>query len=85
MEDEAPVAKEGAGAANEGGVVIGVGGGKRVVGDLAVLARKVANLAGLGGGGVAGGALAALEGVEVAQSIGAVAVGGHGLVVDVVD
>lgn len=92
MQDEAAVAEEGADAAEGGGVVVRVGGdegpaaavaGRRA--DAAVLAGQVADLARLRARGVAGGHLAALEGVEVREGPGAVAVGGDGLVVDVVD
>lgn len=49
-----------------------------------MLASQVANLAGLGREGVAGGLGATLVGVEVSERAGAVAVGGDGGVVDVV-
>lgn len=54
-------------------------------GDVAVFAREVAGLAGLGAGGVAEGDFAAVGGVEVGEGGGAVAVGGDGFGVDVVD
>lgn len=54
------------------------------VGDRVVLARHVADLAGLWRGLVASRGLAALVGVEMGEGTVAVTVGGNGLVVDVV-
>ena len=54
-------------------------------GDVAVFACKITDLACLGLGGVARGFFAALVGVQVGEGAGAVAVGGNGGVVDVVD
>ena len=76
MDDDAAVAEEGADALDRGRVEVGVrrlesaGRGR----DLAVLAAQVADLAGLGRVGVAGGGLAADEGVQVREGLGAVAV-----------
>lgn len=53
--------------------------------NVAVFAGEVARLAALGAGGVAEGDFAAVGGVEVGEGGGAVAVGGDGLCVDVVD
>lgn len=53
--------------------------------DIPMFAGEVTRLAGLGGGGIARGCFAAGGGVEVGEGAGAVAVGGDGFGVDVVD
>lgn len=85
MDDEGAVSEEGAEALLGGGEVVEVGGVEGVGGDLAVLAGEVADLAGLGEELVAGGGFAADEGVEVCEGCGAVAVGGNGEGVEVID
>lgn len=84
VHDEAPVAEEGADALLEGGVGVVKGELEGVRVGLAVLAAQVADLAVLGGLGVAGGVLAADEGVEVGEGLRAVAVLGDGGDVEVV-
>lgn len=91
MQHEAAVPEEGALAFDErrvpvdvggveGGAVLPAGGGV----DEAVFAAQVADLAGFGGGGVAGRRAPADVRVEVGEGLGAVAVVGHGGVVEVV-
>lgn len=83
MEDEAAVAEEGAGALDDGEVRVDVG--LFVVdGDGAVLAAQVTDLARLGLGAIALGGLAADEGIEMGESLGAVAIFGDGVNVEVV-
>lgn len=85
MENKAAVAEEGLGGAlGDARVWIGIVGLEGVRGDLAVLAREIANLAGLRGRGVTWWSLAADEGVEMAERGGAAAVGADGFHVDVV-
>lgn len=74
MHDEAPVPEEGADAVLERGVGVVEGELEGVRVGLAVLAAQVADLAVLGGLGVAGGVLAADEGVEVGEGLRAVTV-----------
>lgn len=87
MHDDGAIAEKGARPLLGGGVEVEVGVLEGAVGggDVAEFAGEVADLAGLRLGGVAGGLFAALVGVEVGARRGAVAVGGDGLVVDVVD
>ena len=85
VEDDAAVADEVADTGGGGGVEVEVGGREGAAGHVAVLACEIADLAGEGGDGVARRNLAALEGIQVPKGTGAVAVGGDGLVVDVVD
>lgn len=84
VHDEAPVPEEGADALLERGVGVVEGELEGVRVGLAVLAAQVADLAVLGGLGVAGGVLAADEGVEVGERLRAVAVLGDGGDVEVV-
>lgn len=58
--------------------------GEGLVGGLAVLARQITDLAGFRKASIARRCLAADEGVHVSASASAVAVGGNGIVVDVV-
>ena len=85
MNDDTPIAEEGFGTLHGGDVEFEVGGLEGGGGDVAVFARQVADLAGFGVGGVAGGDLAAEVGVQVGFGAGAGTVGWDGLVVDVVD
>lgn len=85
MNDDTPIAKERFRALLGGDEQVEVGGLEGRGGDVAVFAGQVAHLACLRLGRVAGGDLAAEEGVEVGEGAGAGAVGGDGLVVDVVD
>jgi hypothetical protein len=85
VDDEAAVAEEGADALLRRRIQVHVLGREGVRGDLAVLAGQVADLAGLGQGGVAGRGLAADERVQMPESLGAVAVGRDRSCVDVVD
>ena len=86
MDDDGAVAEEAARARPGGGEEVEVGGLEGAdAGDLAVFAGEVADLAGLGLGGIAGGHFTADVGVEVGEGGGAVSGGGDGLVVDVVD
>lgn len=86
VDDNGAVANESTGRALQGEIGISVGhvnsGG--VVGDLSILSRKVTNLAGLRRSSGARGGLSTLIRVQVGLGSGAVAVGGDGLVVDVV-
>lgn len=85
VEDEASVAEvRAADFLSEGRVRVVVGSLERVFRDLAVLATQITNLAGLGVLGVASRILPALERVEVSQRLGAVAVLGNGVDVQVV-
>jgi hypothetical protein len=86
VDDDGAVAEEARGALLGGGVEIEIGGLEGAgSGDVAVFAGEVAHLAGLRCGWVAGGPFAADVRVEMREGGGAVAVGGDGLVVDVVD
>ena len=81
---DALVAEEADGAGRAADVLVRVGGGVVRAGHAAVLAAQVADLARGGRGGVADGVLAALVRVQVRHGGRAVAVGGHRLLVDVV-
>lgn len=72
------------GCAGKGGNKRGLPGGEGAHHDFAVLAGQIADLACLRHGWVAWGHLAADVGVLVGEGAGAVAVGGDGLVMDVV-
>lgn len=85
VEDNGSVAKEARRVLLERAVGVDVLCAERVLGDVAVLAAQVADLAGLGLGGIAGGGLAALVRIEVSECGGAVAVGGDGRDVEMVD
>ena len=88
MDDEAAVAEEGVDAGLGGQVEVKIGGLEAGAGfgrHQAVLAAQVADLAGCGVRGFADGGFAADVGVEVGAGCGAVAVGGDGVYVDVVD
>lgn len=86
MNHDAEVAEEGRVRRVQRGVQVGELGpeGAGALGDGAVLAAQVAHLARLGGFGVARGLLAALVGVQVRPSRGAVAIIGDGTGMDVV-
>lgn len=84
VEDEAQVAEESLVAVGGGGKLVQVGGCEGVRGDSAVFAAQVTDLAGLREGLVAGGGVAADEGVEVRLGFGAVAILGDGSLVQVV-
>jgi hypothetical protein len=60
-------------------------GGEALVGGLSVLAGEIADLAGSGSRRVAGRSLATDEGVNVSTSGSAIAIGGDGVIVNVVD
>lgn len=84
MDDEAAVAEEGGVALERRRELVQVGRLEGVRRDGAVLAAQVADLARLLQGLVAGHRVAADEWVEVGRGVGAVAVAGDGLVVQVV-
>lgn len=66
MNNDTAVSEESADALLERSEVVGVSG-VYVAGDVSVLARQIANLAGLGGIGVAWSRLSSLIGVKVSQ------------------
>ena len=87
MDDYGAIAEKGADALLGRGVQVGVGlleGAVLVGDDVAPLAGQVAHLTGGGLLGVAGGRFAADEGVQVGERLGAVAVFGDGVDVEVV-
>lgn len=84
MDDNRAIAEESANTRLRGKIIINVGLLEAGALDLAVFAAVVADLAGFWLGFVAGGIFAADEGVEMGEGLGAVAVFGDGLVVDVV-
>lgn len=86
VDNHTAAAKEALAVLGRGRKQVEVGCLERVLArrDLAVLAAQVADLALLGGVGVAGRGVAALVGVQVAQRAGAVAVGRDGGFVEVV-
>lgn len=85
MERDTSVAEETSKTSDSGGEVVNVAGGEWVGSDLAIFAREVANLAGLGESRVADGGFAAEEGIDVAQGRRTVAVGGDWEGVEVVE
>ena len=85
MNDNALVTKESRRARIGAQEVIGVVSQERVLHNHAILSGQIANLAAREVGGVARVVLAAVGGVEVADGGAAVAVGGHGELVDVVE
>lgn len=84
MDHDAAVAEESTDTGDKSSIVVRVGrGGARSL-ELAVLARVVTDLAGLGLSGITGGLFAALIRVQVSKSSSAVAALGDRLVMDVV-
>lgn len=85
MDNNRPVAKEARRSLGQRGVRVDVLDAERILHNLAVLATQVTDLACLRLRHIARGIFAALVGVKVGEGFGAVAAGGHGGNVDMVD
>lgn len=85
MDNNRPVAEEARRSLDQRGVRVDVFVAERILRNLAVLATQVTDLASLRLRLIARRIFAALVGVKVGEGFGAVAAGGHGSNVDMVD